>query len=112
MNAEPQPDDSAPPAPVFDKAAARQRYRATMRGPFMRAMMLLLILILLVSWSLGIAAVFANDVEHLPNHSLDVQPSRCVVCHTERIDQAPPMPHIAFPTCGFCHRQSAAQSPA
>jgi hypothetical protein len=117
-NAEPRPGDAvppgsppeaSPPAPAFDKEAARRRYRATMRGPFMRSMNLLLILILLVSWGLGIAAVFAKDVEHLPNHTLDVQPSRCVVCHTERIDQAPAMPHVAFPSCGFCHRQSAAQ---
>ena len=55
--------DSAPPP--FDKQAARQRYRATMRGPYMRMMFVLLALIILTAWGLGIGAVFAGDVERL-----------------------------------------------
>ena len=52
--------------PAFDKEAARRRYRATMRGPFMRSLYVLLALVILAAWGLGIGAVFARDVEHLP----------------------------------------------
>src|SRR6266542_1704507 len=53
-----------PPAPVFDKEAARRRYRATMRGPFMRSMNIILVIILLTAWGFGIAAVCATDVAY------------------------------------------------
>jgi hypothetical protein len=95
-----------PPQPTFDRAAARARYHALMRGRFMRSMYVLLGVVVLVSWGLGIASVFARDVENLPGHDLSVAPARCVTCHTSPAAGAPPMPHIAFPTCGFCHRQS------
>jgi len=99
-----QPSDE-PAAPAFDKEAARRRYRATMRGPFMRSMNIILAIVLLIAWGLGIASVFAKDVERLPGHGFAVPPSRCVACHTQQLEGAPPMPHIAFPSCGFCHRQ-------
>jgi hypothetical protein len=59
-----------PAAPAFDKEAARRRYRATMRGPFMRSLYVLLALVILAAWALGIGAVFARDVERLPGHDL------------------------------------------
>ena len=102
-----QPHNPEPEAPpVFDKNAARQRYRATMRGPFMRSMYVLLALIILAAWGFGIAAAVATDVETLPGHDLSVLPRQCVVCHSQQIGGAPPLSHPAFPTCGFCHRQS------
>ena len=107
MNDDLRPDEAnklEPPA--FDKEAARRRYRATMRGPRMRLLYALLALVILASWGFGLAAVFAKDVERLPGHDLAVLPRQCLACHTQRLDAAPPMPHIAFPTCGFCHRQS------
>ena len=76
-----------------------------MRGPFMRSMYLLLAVVILAAWGLGIAAALAKDVERLPNHSITVAPSRCVACHVQPIDNAPVMPHLVFPSCGFCHRQ-------
>jgi hypothetical protein len=97
---------SEPEPPAFDKEAARRRYRATMRGPYMRSMFVLLALVILAAWGLGIASAFAPDVERLPNHDLSVAPSRCVSCHTAPNTAAPAMPHVALPTCGFCHRQS------
>jgi hypothetical protein len=112
MSDQPRPDTGqdagAPEPPAFDKQAARQRYRATMRGPYMRSMYVLLALIILAAWGFGIGAVFARDVERLPNHDLSVTPSRCVACHTQPASSAPVMPHIAFPSCGFCHRQGPA----
>jgi hypothetical protein len=109
MNEEPQAEETdiaaQPEPPVFDKEAARRRYRATMRGPFMRSMYLLLALIILAAWGFGIAAAFAKDVERLPNHEITVPPSRCIVCHTQRTDNAPAIPHLTLPSCGFCHRQ-------
>ena len=102
MNDQPEPSEAestAPPAtPAFDKEAARRRYRATMRGPFMRALYVLLALVILAAWGLGIGAVFARDVERLPGHDLSVSPSRCVSCHTAPAARAPAMPHIAFPS--------------
>ncbi|MFN8504910.1 hypothetical protein [Kouleothrix sp.] len=94
-----------PEPPAFDKEAARRRYRATMRGPFMRRMNIALVLIILVAWGFGVAAALARDVEALPGHDVTVQPSRCVACHAAGTNNAPPMPHLAFPSCGFCHRQ-------
>src|SRR5215211_264303 len=97
MNSNSPPDD---PKPAFDREAARRRYRATMRGPFMRSMYVMLAIVVLLAWGLGIAAVFAKDIERLPDHDLAVPPSQCVACHTQRLEDAPPMPHIAFPSCG------------
>ena len=109
MDDEPRPDPStpeSPPAPpAFAKEAARQRYRAMMRSPLMRALYALLALVILAAWGLGIAAAFADDIERLPGHDLTVPPRACVACHTGERSGAPPMPHIAFPSCGFCHRQ-------
>lgn len=94
-----------PAVPPFDKEAARRRYRATMRSPIMRLLYALLGLIIIISWGVGIAAVLAADVEQLPNHSLLVPPRECVGCHTQRLGNAPAIPHVVFPSCGFCHRQ-------
>ncbi|HEU5103052.1 MAG TPA: hypothetical protein VFU22_28715 [Roseiflexaceae bacterium] len=109
MDDQPRSDNSdsleLPAAPAFDKEAARRRYRATMRGPYMRSMYVLLALVILAAWGLGIGAAFARDVERLPNHDLTVPPSRCVTCHAQPSSGAPIMPHVTFPSCGFCHRQ-------
>jgi mono/diheme cytochrome c family protein len=108
MNDESRPDEAnRPEPPAFDKEAARRRYRATMRSPRMRLLYAALALVILASWAFGLAAVFAKDVERLPGHALGVLPRQCLACHTQRLNAAPPMPHTAFPTCGFCHRQSA-----
>jgi hypothetical protein len=107
MNDDSRPDQAnQPEPPAFDKEAARRRYRATMRSPRMRLLYALLALVILVSWGFGFAAVFATDVERLPGHDLSVVPRQCLTCHTQRLDNVPAMPHVAFPTCGFCHRQS------
>jgi hypothetical protein len=101
-----EPDSPGSPAPpAFDKEAARRRYRATMRSPFMRSMYVLLALIILAAWGFGIAAAIATDVERLPSHNITVPPSRCVTCHTQPAGNAPAIPHMEFPSCGFCHRQ-------
>lgn len=107
----PDPAPDAPPAPAFDKEAARARYRATMRGPLMRTLMIILVLVILAAWGLGVAAAVAPDVERLPGHDLSVLPRQCIACHTQPGASAPPMPHMAFPTCGFCHRQSPPPNP-
>jgi hypothetical protein len=107
MNDESRPGQAAESElPLFDKEAARQRYRATMRGPRMRLLYALLALVILISWGFGVAAVLASDVERLPGHDFGVPPRQCITCHTQQLDGAPAMPHVAFPTCGFCHRQS------
>jgi hypothetical protein len=102
--------DDTPAPPPGDRDAARARYRALMRGRFMRSMYVLLGLVLLVSWGLGVASVLAPDVERLPGHDFSVPPARCVACHAPTSGAppaagTPPMAHVALPTCGFCHRQ-------
>lgn len=99
------PPELPEPPPAFDKEAARRRYRATMRGPFMRANYVLLALIILCAWGLGGVAVWASDVERLPGHDVRIGPARCVACHSAATDNAPAIPHANFPSCGFCHRQ-------
>jgi hypothetical protein len=105
----PNPPPDAPPA--FDIEAARARYRRQMRSRPMRALGVFTVLVVLVSWTLAIAAAYAPDVERLPGHDVTVTRAACVNCHTRQIDnanagaQAPPMNHPATPTCGFCHVQ-------
>jgi hypothetical protein len=71
----------------------------------MRSLYVILALVILAAWGFGIAAAVAPDVERLPGHDLTVPPRQCLACHTQRASGAPPMPHVAFPSCGFCHRQ-------
>ncbi len=100
-------DESPPQEPVWDREAARARYRRLMRSWPMRVTYVLVALVILFSWAWGIAAALGPDVEHLPGHDITVPPSACITCHTQEpgIYTAPVMPHPAAPSCGFCHRQ-------
>ena len=101
-----QPTDPNEPPP-FDIEAARARYRRMMRSWPMRIIYLLLIVTIVFAWAWAGAAVFASSVENLPGHDITVPVADCVSCHTEgaEANNAPPMNHPTFPTCGFCHRQ-------
>ncbi len=104
-----QPEQTEPAAPpAWDKEEARARYRKTMRGPFMRGVGVLTVVVILLAWAWGGAAAFAPNVENLPNHDFTVLPKQCIACHTAHLpgSAAPPMPHWSAPSCGFCHRQS------
>ncbi len=107
---QPTPDEP----PQFDIEAARARYRRMMRSWPMRVTYMLLILVILFSWSFALASAFASDVEHLPNHDVTVPTPNCISCHTSAAStyNAPPMNHPATPTCGFCHRQAVPQANA
>lgn len=91
--------------PPFDVEAARARYRRMMRGRPMRALGLFTIVVVLLSWTYGVAAVFAPDVERLPGHDWTVGRDACLACHREPAGEAPPMNHLSAPSCGFCHLQ-------
>jgi hypothetical protein len=110
---EQSPGESPPPEqpPAFDIEAARARYRRMMRGRSMRALGVVTVVVLIFSWAFAIAAAYAPDVDHLPGHDITVTRDRCFACHARAIDGAPPMPHPATPTCGFCHVQGLPQSP-
>jgi hypothetical protein len=117
MTSEPhntEPDESPPPEPVWDREAARARYRRLMRSWPMRVTYVLLVLVILFSWAWGIAAAFASSVETLPGHDVTVPTQACITCHTTDAARyaAPPMSHPAAPSCGFCHRQSLPESGA
>lgn len=100
------PEDTVP---AFDRVAARARYRALMRGPFMRGVGILTVAVILLAWAFGAASAFAPNVQNLPNHDITVPVSACVSCHNRalpvRPNNAPPMNHWNAPSCGFCHRQ-------
>ena len=95
--------DNAPP--VFDKAAARARYRKLMRSWPMRLMYILTAVTILAAWGLGIGSAFAPDVEKLPGHDITVSAAQCKSCHNNGLNSAPVYNHSYAPTCGFCHRQ-------
>lgn len=110
-----RPEESDPTSqdvgPVFDKEAARRRYRATMRSPAMRAMYVLLAIVILTAWAFGGAAAFAPEIAPRPGHEPQVLPRQCIACHTQPTSSAPPMRHIAAPSCGFCHRLAPHTTP-
>lgn len=103
----PHLDETPPEEPVWDREAARARYRRLMRSWPMRLTYVLVALVILFSWAWGIAAALGPDVEHLPGHDITVPPSACITCHTTDAAtfNAPLMNHPAAPSCGFCHRQ-------
>ncbi|GAC1548021.1 MAG: hypothetical protein NVS4B8_15090 [Herpetosiphon sp.] len=105
--------------PPFDREAARARYRKMMRGPFMRGVGVVTVIVILLSWLYGAAAALAPNVEHLPQHQFGVSTAQCIMCHTTGA-QAPAVPgvphppvmrHPSAPSCGFCHRQSFPELP-
>jgi hypothetical protein len=98
-------DPDAPPP--FDREAARARYKKFMRSWPMRLMYLVLVLTIAFAWGWAGAAAFAPSVETLPGHDITVPTQSCVSCHTDGAvaNNAPPMNHLAAPSCGFCHRQ-------
>lgn len=108
---------SQPPAdepPAWDREAARARYRKLMRSWPMRLTYLLLALTILFAWGWGIAAAVAPDVERLAGHDFTVPTEACITCHTTEApaNGAPPMNHVAAPSCGFCHRQGLPEEAA
>lgn len=91
--------------PVFDKVAARARYRKLMRSWPMRLMYALTAFAILAAWGLGIGSAFAPDVEKLQGHDITVSAAQCKTCHNSGLNKAPAYNHSYAPTCGFCHRQ-------
>lgn len=65
--------------------------------------LILVVLFVLVAWgytAYSLNAPFApSDRDHQPSIAV----SQCVQCHTYQWN-APPMPHVEFPSCGYCHR--------
>lgn len=103
---EPSPEQPDAAPPPFDKEAARARYRKLMRSTPMRLLYALTIVVILMTWVLGIAAAFAPDVKKLPGHDITVSVPACKQCHNAGINNAPRFNHNYAPSCGFCHQQS------
>lgn len=75
--------------------------------PMMRRALLLVglfsLLFLLISWGVIAYSVFAPPISSVPDHPRAGSASQCLACHAGG-NNAPPLPHPTFPTCGFCHR--------
>ena len=65
--------------------------------------LIIIILFVLVAWVFTAFSVSAKTISSLPDHSLSLSPAACAACH-QNDARAPRIPHIAFPTCGYCHR--------
>ena len=63
----------------------------------------LIIIFVVISWAMTAYSVAAPLVPIRENHTSAIAPEQCASCH-QTDPKAPPMKHIAFPTCGYCHR--------
>ncbi|MBM7843183.1 hypothetical protein [Herpetosiphon giganteus] len=99
------PDEQPDAAPVFDKEAARARYRAMMRSWPMRLMFAMTGLVIVATWVFAFGAAYGPDVKELPGHDVTVAVAECKTCHNAGLPTAPSFNHSFAPTCGFCHVQ-------
>lgn len=111
MSGEQELNNAYPPGdpqeePKWDIEAARARYRRQMRGRPMRLLGVFTVVVILLSWAFAVAAAYGPDVTELPGHDITVRPETCIGCHARQSTEAPPMPHPAAPSCGFCHLQA------
>ncbi|MBI3734037.1 MAG: hypothetical protein HY259_11375 [Chloroflexi bacterium] len=65
--------------------------------------LVVIVLFVLIAWVVTAFSVSAKTIVQLPDHQPPAAPEACVRCHRTNA-QAPSMPHIELPTCGYCHR--------
>ena len=65
--------------------------------------LVLIVVFVLIAWAMTAFSVSAKTISNLPDHNLNMPPSECVTCHQTK-PNAPKMPHVEFPSCGYCHR--------
>jgi cytochrome c553 len=65
--------------------------------------LIIIMLFVLIAWVFTAYSVSAKTVSNLPDHQAGMAPHACTACH-ETDARAPKIPHVALPTCGYCHR--------
>ena len=65
--------------------------------------LVVIVVFVLIAWAVTAYSVSAKTISNLPDHVPYTPPEQCVSCHETRAD-APKIPHVQFPTCGYCHR--------
>jgi hypothetical protein len=65
--------------------------------------LVLIVLFVIVAWVLTAFSVSAKTISNLPDHNINMAAETCITCHRTNA-HAPKIPHIEFPTCGYCHR--------
>jgi hypothetical protein len=65
--------------------------------------LIFIVLFVLVAWVFTAFSVEAKTISNLPDHNIAIPPEQCQACHQTN-PRAPRIPHIAMPSCGFCHR--------
>lgn len=65
--------------------------------------LIIIVIFVLIAWLTTAFSLSAKTISNLPDHNVAMPPSECVTCHRNN-PKAPPMPHVEFPSCGYCHR--------
>ena len=65
--------------------------------------LIIIVLFVLIAWGFTAISVSAKTISNLPDHQTSMPAATCTACHQSDA-RAPRIPHIAFPTCGYCHR--------
>jgi hypothetical protein len=65
--------------------------------------LVVIVAFVLIAWVFTAFSVSAKTISNLPDHNIRMVPADCITCHQTKAN-APKMPHIEFPTCGYCHR--------
>lgn len=65
--------------------------------------LIIIMLFVLIAWIFTAYSVSAKTISNLPDHQVSMAPQTCTACHATDV-RAPKIPHVALPTCGYCHR--------
>ncbi len=65
--------------------------------------LVVIVVFVLIAWVVTAFSVSAKTISNLPDHDIHTPPEACVTCHQTNT-RAPQIPHVQFPTCGYCHR--------
>jgi hypothetical protein len=57
----------------------------------------------LIAWAVTAVSLSAKTISNLPDHDIHTAPEQCIACHQSG-ENAPPLPHVPLPSCGYCHR--------
>ena len=69
--------------------------------------LIVIVIFVIAAWAVTAYSVEAKTIPNSGPHQLGTPPQTCTTCH-QNDPRAPKIPHVAFPTCGYCHRTVAA----
>ena len=65
--------------------------------------LIFVVLFVLIAWGYTAYSLSAPILPEDPDHQPSIAAAQCLECHQTKPD-APRLPHIEFPSCGYCHR--------